>query len=113
MKMAVRDAGKVKIVELGGRIVLGDGDEEVGKAVREILSQGHKQVVLNLSAVSYMDSCALGEVLACKKRAIENKAEIKLVIPPSSKIPIAVQTCLHLVYESAVDEVGAVGAFVS
>src|SRR5437867_6767224 len=112
MKMTTRDAGKVKIVELGGRIVLGDGDEEVGKAVKDLLMRDHKQIVVNLSEVTYMDSSGLGEMLACKKRAIEKNAEIKLVIPPSSRIPLAVQTCLHLVYESAGDEVGAVGAFV-
>ena len=111
MKTSVKETGKARVVHCEGKIYLGNGDEDLAKAVKTVLGEGHKRLVVDLSGVTAMDSAGLGEVVACKKRAMDNKAEVKIVIPPASKIPLHVQTCIRLAFE-AFDDVGkAAGSF--
>ena len=111
MKTFVKDAGKAKIVGCEGKLYLGNGDEDLAKAMKAVLSEGHKRVVLDLAGVTAMDSAGLGEVVACKKRALDNKAEVKIVIPPTSKIPLHVQTCIRLAFDVFDDTTKASGSF--
>ncbi len=69
MKATVRDAGNVRIIDLRGKMTLGGGDVVVRDLVSRLLKEGHKQVLLNLSNVDYIDSAGIGELVACKKRA--------------------------------------------
>lgn len=111
MKVNARQEGDVKILDLEGRIVLGDGDAELKNAVNAALGDGSQKIVINLRGVPYMDSAGLGEMMACKKRGLDKKAEVALVIPPGSKIPLAVQTCLRLAFDVFDDERAAVASF--
>jgi anti-anti-sigma factor len=111
MKTSVKDAGKVKVVGCEGKLYLGNGDEDLAKAIKSVLGEGHKKVVLDLSGVTAMDSAGLGEVVACKKRALDQKAEVRVVIPQTSKIPLHVQTCIRLAFDVAEDVTKASGSF--
>ena len=61
MTASTRQAGGVTIVDISGRIELGEQNGAVRDIVRDLLGKGHKQILLNLGAVvHYMDSSGLG-----------------------------------------------------
>jgi anti-sigma B factor antagonist len=113
MRISRREVGKVRILDVEGNVFLADGESEVKDAVVALLTEGHRKIILNLTRVSGMDSAGLGSTIACKKRCLEKEAELKLVIPKSSRIVLVVRTCLQLAFEIFEDETEAVGSFVN
>ena len=111
MKIEVREVGKVWIIDLHGRLVLGT-TEPLKEKVLQLLGEGHHRILLNLHGVPHMDSAGIGELAACKKRALEGKGEIKLV-KPKGKYHLAVETVIELMFDRSVfeDELKAVGSF--
>ena len=55
-----RQAGDVTILDLEGKITIGEGNVALRSAVRRLVQEGKKKVLLNLSGVSYMDSSGIG-----------------------------------------------------
>ena len=111
MKATVKEAGKVRIIDLKGRITLGAGDLELRKAVQDQLDKGNTSVVLNLQGVEYIDSAGLGELVACKKRATAKGGDVKLVMPSESVYKVLSIVSLHLVFEIFDSEAKAIGSF--
>ena len=72
------DSG-VAVVELDGRIMLGDGARVLRETVEQVLDAGHKNVLLDLEGVDYIDSAGLGELVGCNKLARSRGANMKLV----------------------------------
>ena len=62
-KANIRQVGDVAIVDLSGRITLGDGSGVVRETVKDMLKGGQKNLLLNLGDVSYIDSSGLGELV--------------------------------------------------
>ena len=81
MKVDVRNADDVIIVDLDGRLVLGVGDEILRDVVNELLAEDWKKIVLNLRRVTIIDSSGIGEVVASWKLAKRFGASIKLLRP--------------------------------
>jgi anti-sigma B factor antagonist len=81
MKVNVRNANDVIIVDLDGRLVLGVGDEILRDVVNELLAEEWKKIVLNLRKVTIMDSSGIGEVVASWKVAKRFGASLKLMRP--------------------------------
>jgi anti-sigma B factor antagonist len=111
MKATVKEAGKVRVIDLKGRITLGAGDLELRKAVQDQLDKGNTSVVLNLQGVEYIDSAGLGELVACKKRATAKGGDVKLVMPSESVYKVLSIVSLHLVFEIFDSEAKAIGSF--
>ena len=111
MKITVKEAGKVKVIELKGRITLGAGDLELRKAVQEQLDTGHTNIVLMMQGVDYVDSAGLGELVACKKRAAAKGGNVKLVMPSESVYKVLSIVSLHLVFEIFDSEAKAIASF--
>ena len=111
MKATVREAGKVRVIEVKGRITLGSGDLELRKAVQEQLDAGNTSVVLNMAGVDYVDSAGLGELVACKKRAAAKGGNVKLVMPTESVYKVLSIVSLHLVFEIFDNEAKAIGSY--
>lgn len=111
MKAKMSDSGKVRVVTLEGKIGWGSGMDELPELMTKLLAEGQKQIVLNLTGVSLMDSGGVGAMATCRKRALEKDARVALVIPQGSKIPLVVQTCLVEMYKTFRDEKEALGAF--
>lgn len=111
MKTTVRTVGQVSVVDLSGKITIGEGDVILRDKVQELLDAGHKQVVLNLEKVSYMDSAGIGELVAVFKRAREKGGTVKL-LRPSGKVEDLLQlTKLWEVFEIFSEESQAVTSF--
>lgn len=77
MRVNVRDAGDVIIVDLMGRLVAGVGDDLLREVINELLAEGWKKILLNLSEVSYIDSAGVGELLASHRTARQMGASLK------------------------------------
>ena len=64
MTASTRLVGGVTIVDLSGRIVLGEGSAMLRDLLRDLVREGNKKILLNLSDVNYIDSSGLGELVS-------------------------------------------------
>lgn len=111
MKVTVRDIGKVTVVDLSGKITIGEGDVVLRERVSELLEGGKQNILLNLSKVSYMDSAGIGELVACYKRAKEKSGIVKLLNPSGKVYDLLQLTKLEEVFETYKDEKEALVSF--
>lgn len=79
MHIEVRQAGDVMILDLKGRLTAGLGDQILREVVDELLAEGRRHILLNLSEVSFLDSAGVGELVAGLKTAKRFEAELKLL----------------------------------
>jgi anti-sigma B factor antagonist len=63
MQIHQRSVGDVTIIDLNGKMTLGEGDELLRDKVNSLIAQGQKKLVLNLADVPYIDSAGLGEIV--------------------------------------------------
>jgi anti-sigma B factor antagonist len=76
---AVRHAGPVAIVDLEGRITVGEGCGVVRKTIRDLVNSGARNILLNLRGVSYVDSSGLGEMAGSYVTVAKLGGQLKLV----------------------------------
>jgi anti-sigma B factor antagonist len=111
MKTVVRAVGQVSVVDLSGKITIGEGDVVLRDKVLELLDGGHSKILLSLEKVSYMDSAGIGELVACFKKAREKGGTVKL-LKPSGKVEDLLQlTKLWEVFEIFDEEKQAIASF--
>ena len=79
MTIQERVVGSVSVLDLNGKLVLGDGDGLLKDKVHSLVFQGRKQIIINLGGVSYMDSSGLGALVAISVTAANNGGHIRLV----------------------------------
>jgi len=106
-----RDVGKVTILDMRGRITLGDEIEDLRAAVRNLVAQGQKKIILNLAEVDYIDSSGIGELVGCFTTVRNAGGELKL-LNLSRKVHDVLQvTKLYTVFDIRDDEFNAVKSF--
>lgn len=111
MKIYQRSEGNVVILELEGRITIGEGDVQVREAIMGLLQVGQKNILVNMARVSYMDSSGVGELLSCLTQASEADGFFKLL-----NISTKIKNLLHIaqilsVFEYFNDEATALASF--
>ena len=111
MKTNVREIGHVTVLDLSGKITIGEGDVVLREKVNELLDADHKSILLNLEKVSYMDSAGIGELVACYKRAKEKEGTVKLLNPSGKVYDLLQLTKLAEVFEIYRDEKEALTTF--
>jgi anti-sigma B factor antagonist len=111
MKFSIRKAADVDIVEIEGKIVLGEGDTEIKKAVDDLIKQGAKKVLLNLARVPYLDSAGLGEVIRCFTALRKSGGNLKLMSLNKRIIDLLTITQLINVFDWYDDESVALASF--
>lgn len=79
MQIDQRDVGEVTILDLKGKLTLGDGDELLKDKVNSLVYQGRKQIVLNLAGVPYIDSAGLGEIVRTYTTVSRQGGKLKLL----------------------------------
>ncbi len=79
MNITERSVGGVTVLDLEGKIVLGEGDEALAEKIREVVARGDRKVLLNLAGVPYVDSAGLGELVRCHTRLVRADGNIKLL----------------------------------
>ena len=111
MKTKVRQVGKVAVVDLSGKITIGEGDVVLRDEVNKLLEADNKSILLNLNGVTYMDSAGIGELVACYKRAAEAGAKLKLLNPSGRVSDLLSLTKLQQVFDIYNDEKDALVSF--
>jgi anti-sigma B factor antagonist len=111
MKTNVREIGHVSVLDLSGKITIGEGDVVLREKVNELLDADHKSILLNLEKVSYMDSAGIGELVACYKRAKEKEGTVKLLNPSGKVYDLLQLTKLAEVFDIYRDEKEALTTF--
>lgn len=111
MRANVRQMGNISIIDLSGRITIGEGDVIMREKVTEVVDQGQSNIILNLTKVTYMDSAGIGELVACLKRVKEKGGVIKLLNASGKVYDLLQLTKLEDVFESYKDEKEAIDSF--
>ncbi len=111
MKANVRQIGHVSVIDLSGKITIGEGDVALRNAVQGLLDAGNHHILLNLEKVSYMDSAGIGELVACYKRSKEKGGNVKLLNPSGKVYDLLSLTKLEEVFETFKDEKEALVSF--
>lgn len=81
MDISVRKTGDVTIVDFNGRLAAGVSDSVLPKLIVDILDDGSKKILLNLSDMDYIDSNGLGELVQAFREAQRNDASLRLLKP--------------------------------
>src|SRR5215467_2018349 len=79
IKTRIRQVADVSIVDLSGRITLGDGTKSLRETVQQLLGDGQMRILLNLGEVASIDSAGIGELVAALISARNRGAELKLL----------------------------------
>jgi anti-sigma B factor antagonist len=113
MRIQQRMVGDVAIIDLNGKLTLGEGDQLLRDTVNRLIQQGQKRLVLNLADVPYMDSTGLGEVVRSYVTALNQGGGLKLV-HPTKRVQdlffIAKISTFFGVFESEEDAIRSFGA---
>jgi len=111
MKSELRDHGEVRIIKLSGKITIGTGDVKLRELITEALDQNRSKLLLDLGAVSAIDSSGIGEMVACYTTVTKRQGQLKL-LHLSPKINDILQvTQLITVFDVFEDEGEALASF--
>ena len=111
MQIEERTAGDVTVLDLKGKITLGEGDELLKDKVNSLVNQGHKKIVLNLADVPYLDSAGLGEVVRAYTTVSRQGGALKLLGLTKRITDLLAITKLLTVFETFDSEDEAVRSF--
>ena len=111
LSTSIREVDGVTIVDLGGRITLGEASEKLRDTVREIVDNGQTKILLNLGDVGYTDSSGLGQLVSSYTTASSHGATVKLVNVQEKVNDLLQITKLYTVFEIFSNETDAVLSF--
>jgi anti-sigma B factor antagonist len=111
MKISTRQVDGVTILDLSGRITLGEGSVQLRDAVRDLLSKGSKNILLNLGDVNYIDSSGIGELVSAFTTVRNQGGGLKLLNLTKKVHDLLQITKLYTVFDIKDDEASAIAAF--
>jgi anti-sigma B factor antagonist len=111
LAIGTREVSHVTILDVKGRVVLGDEIGELRDAVRRLISEGKKKIILNLSGVDYIDSSGVGELVSSYTTVRNAGGELKLLNLSQKVRDILNVTKLYTVFDVRTDEFTAVKSF--
>jgi anti-sigma B factor antagonist len=109
--MTDRDVSGITVVDIEGRIVLGEESNAFRERVKSLLAAGKKKIVLNMAQVSYIDSAGLGTLVATFHSARSQGATLKLVNLGAKFKEVLQVTKLMTVFDTYDNEAAAVQSF--
>ncbi|WP_252263496.1 STAS domain-containing protein [Paracidobacterium acidisoli] len=111
MKVTTRQVDGVTILDLSGRITLGEGSVMLRDSVRDLLSRGQKQILLNLADVNYIDSSGIGELVSAYTTVRNQGGELKLLNLTKKVHDLLQITKLYTVFDIKDDEASAIASY--
>jgi len=111
MQIDERGVGDVKILDVKGRVTLGEGDELLKDKINSLLNQGARKIVLNLAEVPYVDSAGLGEIVRTHATVSRQGGGLKLIGLTKRITDLLAITKLLTVFETYESEAEAVRSF--
>ena len=111
MQIEERNVGDVVVLDLKGKVTLGQGDELLKDKVNSLVNQGHRKIILNLADVPYVDSAGLGEIVRTYTTVSKNGGSLKLLNLTKRITDLLAITKLLTVFETFDAESEAVRSF--
>jgi len=111
MQTHTRHVEDVVIVDVSGRITLGEGNVMLREIVRQLVEAGHKKIAMNLYEVGYMDSSGVGELVKAYTTVRNQGGQLKLVNPSKRVQDLLHMTKLSAVFSIEADEASAIQSF--
>jgi len=111
MQTAVRQVGDVAIVDISGRITVGEGNIALREVVRKLMDGGARKILLNVHDVGYVDSSGLGELVGTYGSVRNKGGQLKLVNPSKRITELLQMTKLHTIFDIQPDEASAIQSF--
>jgi len=111
MTITERKSGDVTILEVEGKILLGEGDVQLKRKIDELVERNETKLLLNLANVPYMDSGGLGEIVRSYTTVRRASGELKLLNATKRISDLLTITKLITVFEIHDDEAAAVKSF--
>jgi anti-sigma B factor antagonist len=111
VKLNTRQVGDVTVLDVSGRITLGEGSSTLRDALRDLVAKGHKKILLNLGDVSYIDSSGIGELVSGFTSVSNQGGNLKLLGLTKRVKDLLQITKLYTVFEVHDDEAAAIRSF--
>ena len=111
VKLTTRQVGDVTVIDVAGRITLGEGSSVLRDALRDLVSKNQKKILLNLGEVSYIDSSGIGELVSGFTTVTNSGGALKLLNLNKRVKDLLQITKLYTVFDVHEDEAGAIRSF--
>ncbi len=111
MKATNRQVEGVAVVDMSGRITLGEGSVVLRDSIRDLIGKGQKKILLNLGDVTYIDSSGIGELVSAFTAVRREGGELKLLNLTKKVHDLLQITKLYTVFDIKDDEATAIKAF--
>lgn len=111
VRLSTRQVGDVTVVDVSGRITLGEGSSTLREGIRELLAKGQRKILLNLGDVSYIDSSGIGELVSGYTSVTNAGGQLKLVNLTKRVNDLLQITKLYTIFDIYDNEITAVRSF--
>jgi anti-sigma B factor antagonist len=111
MRTNTRQVEDIVIVDVSGRITVGEGNVMLREVVRQLVEAGHKKIAMNLHEVGYVDSSGIGELVKAYTTVRNQGGQLKLVNPSKRVQDLLHMTKLSAVFSIEADEASAIQSF--
>ncbi len=106
-----RQAGDITILDMSGKVTIGDGSVALRNAIRRLLQENKKKVLLNLAGVGYIDSSGIGELVSSYTTVKQEEGQLKLLNLTQKLQDLLAITKLLTVFDVYEDEGTALGSY--
>jgi anti-sigma B factor antagonist len=113
MDIRERAVDGVTVLDLSGKIVLGEGDVHIRDRIKDLLADGQRRILLNLADVSYIDSAGLGTMISAYATVKREKGQLKLMNVTTRVKDLLAITKLITVFDTYDSEAEALASFKS
>ena len=110
-KLSPRQVGDVTVIDVAGRITLGEGSSNLREGIRDMVAKGNKKMLLNLGEVTYIDSSGIGELVSGFTSVANAGGQLKLINLTKRVKDLLQITKLYTVFEVYEDEAAAIRSF--
>ncbi len=111
VKLNTRQVGDVSVIDVSGRITLGEGSSALRDVLRELTARGNKKILLNLGDVTYIDSSGIGELVSGFTTVTNQGGDLKLLGLTKRVKDLLQITKLYTVFDIHEDEAHAIRSF--
>jgi anti-sigma B factor antagonist len=111
MKATIRQVDSVTVIDVSGRITLGEGCVQLRQLIREELAKGNKHMLVNLAEVTYIDSSGIGELVSAFTAVSNQGGKLKLLKLTKKVHDLLQITKLYTVFDVHDDETKAISSF--
>ncbi len=111
LNISERQAGDVTILDLSGKITIGEGSVALRNTIRRLLGEGKKSILLNLASVGYVDSSGIGELVSSFTAVNKESGKLKLLSLTQKIQDLLAITKLLTVFDTFDDEGSALSSY--